>query len=246
MSFGRLRDEGDRVMLIRSGAVVCAAVAAVVLGAPHAAAAPSYRAHWKLDEIGSRTAQDSSGHGNDGTNHHVVGNGSGYTFNGKSSRVIVPNDPSLNPGSGDFAWGVTLSMTDPPRKHETYDVLRKGLAGGKGGDYKLEIKNASGKAKARCVFNSVLSKGKRANLAVAGAKSLADGKRHTITCTKTSTTLTIAIDATKPRTKRPSGGLGTISNSYGLGLGAKAEKTARSGFDWFDGKLFDAWVRTGS
>jgi hypothetical protein len=229
-------------MLMRSGTVVCAAMAAVTLGTSHAAAASSYRAHWKLDEIGSRTAQDSSGHGNDGTNHNVVGNGSGYTFNGKSSRVIVPNDSSLNPGSGDFSWGVTLSMTDPPGRRETYDVLRKGLAGGKGGDYKLEIKNASGKAKARCVFNSVLPNGKRANLAVAGAKSLADGKRHTIRCKKTSKTLTITIDATKSWTKRPASGLGTISNSYGLGLGAKAEKTAKSGFDWFKGKLFDAWV----
>jgi hypothetical protein len=232
-------------MLTRSGAVACAAVVAVMLGTPHAVAAPSYSAHWTLDEIGSRTALDSSGHGNDGTNHDVVGDGSGYVFNGTSSRVVVPHDSSLDPGSGDFSWGVTLSMTRTPPKRETYDVLRKGLAGAKGGDYKLEITHSSGKAKARCVFNSVRS-GKRVNAALVGAKSLADGRQHTIRCSKTAKALTITIDGTKPKTKQITGGLGSITNTASLALGAKAEQKATSGFDWFKGELFDAWVGTGS
>ncbi len=233
-------------MLIRACAVLGAAVAAVVLGAPHAMADPSYQAHWTLDEIGSSTAFDSSGNGNDGDNRNVDGDGSGYVFNGTSSRVVVPNDPSLNSGSGDFSWGVTLSMTEAPSSGETYDVLRKGLAGVKGGDYKLEITSASGRGKARCVFNSVLANGKRANIAVTGATRLADGRQHTITCAKTSNAITVTVDSAKPNTKTISGGLGTVSNTYDLALGAKAEPTAKSGFDWFDGELFDAWVATGS
>jgi hypothetical protein len=27
-----------------------------------------------------------------------------------------------------------------------------------------------------------------------------------------------------------------------VGIGAKAEKTAKSGFDWFEGELYDAWI----
>jgi hypothetical protein len=230
-------------MFVRSAFVLVGVVAAVTLSAPSAQAAPSYRAHWTLDEIGSSTAFDSSGNGNDGTNHDVDGDGSGYSFNGTSSRVVVPNSPSLNSGSGDFSWGVTISMTRPPMPlGETYDILRKGLAGAKGGDYKLEIMNSSGKAKARCVFNSVLPNGKRANVAQLDANSLADGNVHTITCTKTASAITVQVDARASKTKTISGGLGTVSNTYDLALGAKAENTAKSGFDWFEGVLYDAWV----
>jgi hypothetical protein len=233
-------------MFVRSGAVVIAVVAAVSLNAPRAVAAPTYRAHWTLDEVGSRTAFDSSASGNDGANSNVTGNGSGYTFNGVNSRVIVPDAASLNSGTGDFSWGVTLTMTDPPTpKGETYDLLRKGLAGAKGGDYKLEIMNAGGKAKARCVFNSILGNGKRAPSAIMGTTSLADGRTHTVTCTKTATGITVAVDSLAPRTRTIAGGLGSVSNTYDLALGAKAETTAKSGFDWFKGVLWDAWVASG-
>jgi hypothetical protein len=50
------------------------------------------------------------------------------------------------------------------------------------------------------------------------------------------------VDALAPRTKAYSGGLGSVSNSADLALGAKAEGTAQTGFDWFQGELFDAWV----
>jgi hypothetical protein len=230
-------------MFVRSAAVIVGVVAAVILAAPSAQAAQGYRAHWTLDEIGSGTAFDSSGNHNDGANFNVAGDGDGYTFNGESSRVIVPNSPTLNSGTGDFSWGVTLSMTEPPMPvGETYDILRKGLAGSKGGDYKLEIMNSGGKAKARCVFNSVLPSGVRANLAQLDANSLADGRLHTITCTKTANAITVQVDSHTPKTKTISGGLGTVSNTFDLALGAKAEQTAKSGFDWFEGELTDAWV----
>jgi hypothetical protein len=242
-------------MLIRPTTLVCATVALVALGAAPAAARGSvttgaqppsgqtYRAHWALDEVGGNTAVDSSGNHHDGTNHNVVGDGSGYSFNGSNSRVVVENAADLNSGSGDFSWGVTLSMTQLPMpKGETYDVLRKGLAGAKGGDYKVEIMNSGGKARARCVFNSVLPNGKRANSALMDTStSLADGQQHTITCAKTSTGLTVQVDS-HTHTKTTKGGLGTVSNNADLALGAKAEKTAKSGFDWFRGELFDAWV----
>lgn len=231
-------------MFVRRAAVVSAVAASLALIAPRALAAESFRAHWTLDEIGSATAFDSSGNGNDGTNVDVVGDGTGYTFNGVDSRVVVPSSATLNPGFTDFAWGVTLTMTAPPMPvGETYDVLRKGLVTTKGGDYKLEVKNANGKAVARCVSKSVRANGTKVLAAIQSTgTTLADGQQHVVTCTKTSTSISVQVDARALRTKTFDGGLGSVSNTSELALGAKAESTATTGFDWYDGVIWDAWV----
>jgi hypothetical protein len=231
-------------MFLRPAVATFAAVALLSLAvAPDASAAGSYRAHWLLDEVASPTAFDSSGNGNDGTNYSVVGDGDGYRFNGVDSRVIVPTSGTLNPGSADFSWGVTLSMTEPPSPvGETYDVLRKGLATTKGGDYKIEVKNVNGKALARCVAKTVRNDGTKVLAAIQGTTTLADSLRHAVTCTKTSTSITLQVDSLGPRSKTVSGGLGSVSNTANLALGAKAESTALTGFDWFEGMIFDAWV----
>jgi hypothetical protein len=211
--------------------------------APTGPVPTDYRAHWSLDEIDSPTALDSSGNGNDGTNHNVVGDGAGYAFNGVDSHVVVPTSGTLNPGSADFSWGVTVSMTQPPSPlGETYDVLRKGLVSTKGGDYKLEVKNVDGEALARCVAQTLRPDGTKVLAAIRGTTTLADGQPHVVTCTKTSTSITLKVDSLTPRTKTFSGGLGSVSNTSDLALGAKAETTATTGFDWFEGVIFDAWV----
>jgi hypothetical protein len=232
-------------MFLRASGLIVVVVGALSLAAPHAAAAadPSYRAHWALDEVGSPTAFDSSGNGNNGSNFNVVGDGSGYTFDGTDSRVIVPTSSILNPGSADFTWSVTLSMTEPPSPvGETYDVLRKGLVTTKGGDYKFEVKNVKGKALARCVSKTFRANGTKVLASIQGTTSLADGQPHVVTCVKTATGITLKVDSLAPRTKTYAGGLGSVSNTSDLALGAKAESTATTGFDWFEGKIFDAWV----
>lgn len=227
--------------LVATTPVALAAVLA--LGAPPASAETTYRAHWTLDEVGSPTAFDSSGNGNNGTNHSIVGDGSGYTFNGENSRVLVRSSPSLNPGFSNVSWGVTLSMTSPPQPlGETYDVLRKGLASTAGGNYKVEVKNVKGKAIARCVSKSVRSNGTKVTAAIQGTTNLADGQQHAVSCAKTSTGITLYVDSLAPRTKVISGGLGSVSNTADLALGAKAEASAKTGFDWFAGVIYDAWV----
>ena len=205
-----------------------AAVTLVAVQAPGATAETTYSAHWTFDETGGSTAYDVSGNGNDGTSSHVVGDGSGYTFNGTDSRVVVPDSPTLRPGSADFSYGVSLTMTQPPAKGETYEVLSKGTAGNKGGNFKIEIKNSSGKAKARCVFNSILPNGKRANAAQLGKASLADGRPHTVTCIKTATGVTTRIDALAAITKTVAGGLGSVTNTAPVGLGAKAQQDSQT------------------
>jgi hypothetical protein len=227
-----------------SAAVIAAVTASVTFGAPHAAAAQQgFLGHWTLDEIGSPTAFDSSGYGNHGTNYNVIGDGRGYAFNGVNSRVVVPTSASLNPGSANFSFGATVSMTSPPSPvGETYDVLRKGLATTAGGDYKIEVKNVNGKALARCVVKSFRTNGTKVLAAVLGTTSLADGKQHVVTCVKTSTSITLRVDSLAARTKSYSGGLGSVANTSVLALGAKGEDTANTGFDWFKGTIYDAWV----
>lgn len=230
-------------MFLRA-AGVAVVVGAVSLAVPRpAGAATTFRAHWSLDETAGTTAFDASGNGNNGTSSNVVGDGSGYTFNGTDSRVVVPSSAGLNPGAADFSWGVTLSMTAPPTPvGETYDVLRKGLVTNKGGDYKVEVKNVKGKALARCVTKTIRPNGTKVLASIQGTRTLADGVPHVVTCLKTSTGITLTVDSLAPRAKAYAGGLGSVSNTADLALGAKAESTATTGFDWFRGEIFDAWV----
>jgi hypothetical protein len=230
-------------MTVRPAVTVVAVVFALSAVTPPATSAGrNVRGHWRLDETHGKIAHDSSGHHHNGTNFHVRKDGAAYTFNGKSSRVIVPNAASLNPRGHDFSFRVTLSMTHPPAARETYDVLRKGLATTKGGDYKLEVENVKGKAIAHCVVRSVLKDGTRVPAAIEGTTDLADGEFHVVACKKTSTGLTIKVDSGPARTKMIKVGLGSVSNRNKLGLGAKAEKTTTTGFDWFHGVIANAWV----
>lgn len=225
--------------------LTAAAVTVAVFGttAPAVAAATEV-GHWRLDEPGTpATAMDSSGYGNHGSNTDVIGDGQAYTFNGTSSRVRVADNPSLDPQAADFRFGVTVSMAAPPAVGETYDVLRKGLVTTAGGNYKIEIKNAKGKAVARCVVKDGAKK--LAAIQSQLTANLADGKVHVVVCTKTSTGVTVKVDGLAPRTKAVTS-LGTVSNAADLAIGAKAEASATTGFDWFKGKVFDAWISVGS
>jgi hypothetical protein len=233
---------------IRAGVVSVTAGVALVVALPGTASAAAVRhGHWALNETSGNVAVDSSGFGNNGTSFDVGRDGEAYTFNGTSSRVIVPDTSptapgSLDPGSQNFSFGATVSMPAPPDAGETYDVLRKGLSSTRGGDYKLEVKNARGKAVARCVVRDDARVG--ANIQSLAKVNLAGTGVHTVTCTKTSTGVTIRVDGGAARTKSVNR-LGAVSNTANLALGAKAEGTARTGFDWYKGKIHDAWVSVG-
>jgi hypothetical protein len=234
---------------IRPAVVVAAAVVASVSVAVAPATGAKgttrmVRGHWPLNEVRGSNVRDTSGHHHDGTSFHVHKNGSAYTFNGRNARVIVPNAGVLNPKNRAFSLHVKLKMdTAPTPVGETYDVLRKGLVSSAGGDYKLEIQNRNGEANAHCVVRSVRKDGKRLPaVSVFGTTDLANGKFHVIRCSKTAHGLTLKVDSLRSVTKV--GELRSVSNPADLGLGAKAESTAPTGFDWFDGVIADAWIAT--
>jgi hypothetical protein len=211
---------------------VTAAVGVAAIAAPAVAAVD--RAVWHFDETSGSTAFDSSGNANNGTAYNVGMDGSGYSFDGSSSRVLVPTSPSLNPGTSPFSFSVTFRSSVSPGTGLDYDMLRKGLTTSAGGEYKVEILQANGKARALCVVKDSAKK----VLQIRGTTNLTDGLVHTITCSRTSSGLTLVVDDLAPRTK--AGATGTISNTATLALGAKAEGGPDA--DWFKGELLDASV----
>jgi hypothetical protein len=234
-------------MPVRPAVVIVAAVASLSLVAPPASgAARTFRGHWPLNERKApAVAHDTSGHRHNGTNFHIRGDGDGYTFNGKNSRVVVPNAGILNPKAADFSFGAKLKMTAPPMPlGATYDILRKGLVTTAGGDYKFEVKNVGGVARARCVVRSIRADNTKVLISVMAIKDLADGKFHVVNCIKTAAAISVQVDNGPLRSNAPADGLGlgAVSNTSSLALGAKGESTASTGFDWFKGVISNSWV----
>jgi hypothetical protein len=224
----------QRTLAVLAAAVLLGSTPVAVNGP---AGAAGLRAHWALSEQGSppSVADDDSGNGNDGTPFGGVGgDGDSFTFDG-TGRVVIPDAPDLNPGTDDFSFSVTFTTTLPPVGTD-YDLLRKGFARTRGGEYKVEVINVKGKAKGLCLVKDSLKHSGSIRL---GGRTLANGKPHTITCSKTANGVTIAVDGLTPRTRTVTGGLGVVGNGAALTLGAKDA----AGGDWFVGRLIDASVQ---
>jgi hypothetical protein len=190
--------------------------------------APLVAAHWAMNEpagattMGAMIMVDDSGHSNNGILQDVAANAGFYTFNGSTSRVVVPDNPdgSLDPGTADFSYSVRVRTTTVPDDVVgDYDLLRKGLG--------------STKARALCQ-----AQGTKGAAKLVGSANLADGAWHTITCEKKPSALNMYVDgvltATKPNT------IGSIANAAALTIGAKD-----IGGDWFRGDMDDATVAIG-
>jgi hypothetical protein len=208
-----------------------ASLAVIAAVAPAAQAESGGRGLWMLNETGNPpTAFDSSGNGNNGVNSNVSGTGSGYVFNGHSSKIVVPNSASLNPGSAGFSFSVTF-IAKLPAKGGDYDMIRKGDGPG---EYKIEVVNSGGIGKALCLARDT----SRKTAQITGTTNLSDGEQHTVTCTKTNTGVTLKVDNLQPRVKTVSGTLGAMTNKNSLVIGTKKV----SGGDWFEGTMFQASV----
>src|SRR5918998_4593915 len=99
------------------------------------------KADWRMNET-SGPMIDSSGNNNNGTPTDVRRTGSTYVFNGSTSRVAVADNDSLDPAEKNITLRARLRVPDAPME-DSYDVVRKGLAGRPGGQYKMEINRAA-------------------------------------------------------------------------------------------------------
>jgi hypothetical protein len=183
-----------------------------------ATAAPTVVALWHMDETSGTTAVDATGNGHAGVNTNIAfvspgfdGTGGAYAFNG-SSRVVIPDSPSLNPGSQDITLTAHVKTSTLPGSVGDYDLIRKK----KGAQiYKMEI---FGTGTGYCQF-----KGTTANAAVKGGPNIVDGNWHTIVCAKTSTRVTLTVDGVLVKTKLIA--TGSIAPAIDLYLGRKPDGT---------------------
>ena len=197
-------------------------------------AAPSYAdvlltaADWQMNETSGQMI-DSSGNENNGDPTDVRQTGSRYVFNGSTSYVVVPDSDSLDPAEEDVTLRARVKVTDTPMDDDSYDIVRKGLAGRPGGDYKMEIKRAADPTvgKLHCVF-----KGSGGLVRKLAHTDIVDGNWHTLECIKTSTSVVARVDGRSGSTK--AGSAGSIANASAVMVGAK---TAVPLDDMFDGSM---------
>jgi hypothetical protein len=210
------------------------------LGAVTASAAPVDAAVWLMDETSGTTMTDSSGNGNDGTTYNVTMTGdTGYVFDPVArSKVVVPDSPTLDPGDSAFSYSVEMQSVHVPLSGTDYDLMRKGIGSTTGGQYKLEIVYVNGQGRAFCLVKDSLG----TTATIKGTTNVTDGQVHTLTCTKTSTSLTLQVDALKPRIKTVSAGIGPISNTSALVIGAKTPTVKGTAGDWYNGTLLQARI----
>jgi uncharacterized protein (TIGR03437 family) len=156
--------------------------------------------------------------------------GTGYRFNGYTSRVIVDDDPSLHPGSSSFSVTAHVNFTVIPTSANggDYDLVRKGVGTTKGGYWKIEAYPTSNQTR---VTGLCQMKGSSNHIKITGSpSSLNDGKWHTVTCTKTDTEVTLTVDGTS---YVKSVTIGSITNAAPLTVGAKPD----AGGDWYNGDM---------
>jgi hypothetical protein len=103
---------------------------------------------------------------------------------------VIPDSPSLNPGSQDITLIAHVKTSTLPGSVGDYDLIRKKKASQV---YKMEI---LGTGTGYCQF-----KGTIASAAVKGGPNIVDGLWHTIVCTKTPTQVTLTVDSVLVATK---------------------------------------------
>ena len=198
--------------------LITTATAATVLGiASPANAALTVRAQWNMDSL--PTMVDSAGGDNNGKTKDITLSGGAYSFNGKTSLATVSDSPNLDPGAAGIRLTARISLPKAPGSNQSFDVVRKGVTTSTGGDYKIEIvRSSTGLAVASCVFKD--SRGKVGM--VRGSVGLANKGFVSVTCTKTSTGVTLsAAGQTRSLTTK----LGSISNTSPVFVGGKGDGT---------------------
>jgi hypothetical protein len=208
---------------IRGGLVAAAAVMLTVAAAVPALAATV--ADWEMNEGSTATTmQDSSGNGIDGSiGDDVV---TGYSFAGATAyhwtyvkpnqppanpeRLVTASDARLNPGTNVYSVTVRFRTTV-----NFGNILQKGQSATSGGYWKWQIPSG----KLACLFRGVVNGNVVSKSVNSGTHLLNDGAWHTVTCTRTSTGVTMTID--NSFTRKATGWTGSISNTKALTIGGK-------------------------
>ena len=182
------------------------------------------------------TNADDSVDGNNGTPTNVTFTGSYAVFNGTSSRISVPYNAKLSPGSSNVTATVSISTTSKPGTGDfDFDLIRSAKATPQ---YKIELFPHGGKSQAQCIFV-----GSQNRITLPGGPSLSDGAWHTITCAKTSKLVTLTVDGSVVASQ--SIAIGSITHKSGTPFSIGYKPTSDGGADFYHGKVRNVSVSIG-
>jgi Concanavalin A-like lectin/glucanases superfamily len=216
--------------------------AAMATAGPAGASGPTVLAQYNLDEpTGSTVLVDSGPHAINGTiGTHVALNASYHNFpyvpGGTGGTVdpqhldVVPANNLLNPGPGNFMVSFRINFTLP-----VGNVMQKGQSGTVGGFWKVQADDGQGKI--ACSFVSPTG-----SASVWSAGTLNDGTWHTVTCTRTPTSVTVTVDGTSRTINHTTG---NIANTWPLSIGGKTKCDQITVFcDYFHGEVDDVLIQS--
>ncbi len=181
-----------------------AGLATVLPATAHAAGTQTFDT-WHMDETTGTTMVDSTGSHNGKLSNVDLGGagdpafpGTGYHFNGKSSKVTIPDSAGLNPGTNEVHIAFSMRTTSVPKTLD-YDLVRKGVAGQQ--QFKVEEQQTG---QVSCSFT-----GSSGTILVQKGPDVSDGAWHSVRCEKLSSSVKLTVDGT---TYTGSKSVGSISN----------------------------------
>lgn len=119
--------------------------------------------------------------------------------------VRIPDDPSLDPGSGDFTVEVRYRTTN-----KFGNLIQKGQSATKGGQVKIQLPMG----RPSCYY-----KGSAGRVGTGSPTPINDGQWHVLRCTRTSSAVELYVDGV--RVGRNVGNPGVIDNTIPWTIGGK-------------------------
>lgn len=229
--------------------IVPTLVAAALTAAPVSATADAdVVARWHMDErSGASVMHDSAGAGgrNNGAVHSVrtgvrgLLSGRSYAFDGATSYVRVPDAAALDPGKSRISLRATVRIADRRMRDDSYDLVRKGLLGTKGGYWKMEVKRTAKASVGRlhCVFKGRMPDGTMRIAKKVAKRDIVDGRIHRLRCVRTSKKVQAVVDG---RVYTKNKATGSIANKHAVIVGAK-----RARDDVLKGRLDEVVIKVG-
>ena len=202
---------------------------------PAAAASTTVLQYVGDEPAGSTVAVDTSGTvpANNGALHEVAVAGSAYSFNGTSSYIQTPASPTVNPDTSDFSYSVSINLPATLVFSHDISLVRRGSAKFSGAYYKMEMiyNSSTGVMSLVCAFRD--QTGNRGFVST-NANTLNDGLWHTLTCSKTATSVSLNKGGLKTYTRAAT--LGNLSSTQPLNFGAE-QITATTFWEHFPGQM---------
>ena len=192
-------------------------------GATVAATSPTVIADWEMNEApGSTVLVDSSGNGFNGTiGAAVTPNGSSQFFDlrsHKSGTPVTPEHldtvapfPGLNPGTADYSITLHLRWAGPL---PDVNLVQKGQGSSRG----WKVESATGHV--RCQFLGSISQATVKSIDFTN-QTWADGNWHTVTCSRTASSVSLTIDG--KLIGRTNHVTGNIVNNWPISIAGKTQ-----------------------